>query len=69
LWLPYGVDLSDRGLDRLARATRDLLNILDAVTKKGAAFNPSATEVLDFSDPRCFGGYLEPSVIRWRRCR
>jgi DNA invertase Pin-like site-specific DNA recombinase len=30
-------------LDRLARSTRDLLNILDQIAKAGATFKPSAT--------------------------
>jgi DNA invertase Pin-like site-specific DNA recombinase len=38
-------------LDRLARSTRDLLNILDAVTKKGAAFKSLADAWADTTTP------------------
>jgi DNA invertase Pin-like site-specific DNA recombinase len=38
-------------LDRLARSTRDLLNILDAITKAGAAFKSLADEWANTSTP------------------
>ncbi len=38
-------------LDRLARSTRDLLNVLDAVVKRGASFKSLADEWADTTTP------------------
>jgi DNA invertase Pin-like site-specific DNA recombinase len=38
-------------LDRLARSTRDLLNILDAITKAGATFKSLADAWADTTTP------------------
>src|SRR5271167_4862266 len=38
-------------LDRLARSTRDLLNVLDAVSKKGAGFRSLSDHWCDTSTP------------------
>jgi DNA invertase Pin-like site-specific DNA recombinase len=38
-------------LDRLARSTRDLLNILDAVAKAGASFKSQADAWADTTTP------------------
>src|SRR5215471_20966017 len=38
-------------LDRLARSTRDLLNILDAAAKKGAGFKSLAEPMIDTTSP------------------
>ena len=38
-------------LDRLARSTRDLLNILDAVAKAGAGFKSIADPMIDTTSP------------------
>ncbi|TNC63125.1 recombinase family protein [Rubellimicrobium roseum] len=40
-------------LDRLARSTRDLLNILAAVTEKSAAFHSLADAWADTTTPHC----------------
>src|SRR5262249_9651735 len=47
-------------LDRLARSTRDLLNILDAVSKKGAGFKSLADPMIDPTSPH---GKLILSVL------
>jgi DNA invertase Pin-like site-specific DNA recombinase len=38
-------------LDRLARSTRDLLNVLDAVGKAGAGFRSLADPIIDTTSP------------------
>jgi DNA invertase Pin-like site-specific DNA recombinase len=38
-------------LDRLARSTRDLLNVLDAVGKRGAGFRSLADPMIDTTSP------------------
>jgi DNA invertase Pin-like site-specific DNA recombinase len=38
-------------LDRLARSTRDLLNVLDAVAKRGAGFRSIADPIVDTTSP------------------
>jgi DNA invertase Pin-like site-specific DNA recombinase len=38
-------------LDRLARSTRDLLNVLDAVGKRGAGFKSLADPMIDTTSP------------------
>jgi DNA invertase Pin-like site-specific DNA recombinase len=38
-------------LDRLARSTRDLLNVLDAVAKRGAGFKSLGDPLIDTSSP------------------
>ena len=38
-------------LDRLARSTRDLLNVLDAVGKAGAGFKSLADPMIDTTSP------------------
>src|SRR6266540_2136353 len=50
-------------LDRLTRSTRDLLNVLDAVTKQGAGFNQPLFDPL-------VGGLLgrQSHNIRCQRC-
>lgn len=47
-------------LDRLARSTRDLLNILDAAAKKGAGFKSLADPMIDTTSPH---GKLILSVL------
>ncbi len=47
-------------LDRLARSTRDLLNILDVVGKKGAGFKSLADPMIDTTSPH---GKLILSVL------
>jgi DNA invertase Pin-like site-specific DNA recombinase len=47
-------------LDRLARCTRDLLNILDAATKKGAGFKSLSDPMIDTTSPH---GKLILSVL------
>jgi DNA invertase Pin-like site-specific DNA recombinase len=47
-------------LDRLARSTRDLLNILDAAAKKGAGFKSLADPMVDTTSPH---GKLILSVL------
>jgi len=41
-------------LDRLARSTRDLLNVLDQVTKRGAGFKSIADPMIDTTSPHEF---------------
>ena len=41
-------------LDRLARSTRDLLNILDTVAKAGAGFRSLADAWADTTTPGCY---------------
>jgi DNA invertase Pin-like site-specific DNA recombinase len=53
--LMVGLDKGDilvvTGLDRLARSTRDLLNILDAIAKKGAGFKSLRDAWADTTTP------------------
>jgi DNA invertase Pin-like site-specific DNA recombinase len=53
--LMAGLDKGDilvvTGLDRLARSTRDLLNILDAIAKKGAGFKSLRDAWADTTTP------------------
>jgi hypothetical protein len=50
-WLEHGDVLVVTRLDRLARSTRDLLNILDAVAKAGAGFKSLKDRWADTTTP------------------
>ena len=43
-------------LDRLARSTRDLLNVLDAVAQRQAGFKSIADPMIDTTSPHDPGG-------------
>jgi DNA invertase Pin-like site-specific DNA recombinase len=49
--LTHGDLLVVTRLDRLARSTRDLLNVIDAISKKGAAFKSLRDSWADTTSP------------------
>src|SRR5262249_46854296 len=61
--LNHGDVLLVTRLDRLARSTRDLLNVLDTVTKAGAAFKSLADAWADTTTPH--GRLMLPCWAAW----
>ena len=63
----------DRMLDRLARSTRDLLNVLDEIGKRGAGFKSLKDTWADTTTPHgrlmltVLGGLARSSAFRKRR--
>ena len=51
-------------LDRLARSTRDLLNVLDAVGKAGAGFRSLADTWADTTSPH--GRLMLTAMVAWQ---